>query len=113
MSPKSYLLSTLHRQENVDDRARLTEIFKGLGLVSGEYGLPVVLPVHPRTRKMIEAFGLKMPENIRLAEPVGFLEFLEAESNARLVLTDSGGVQEGMLHPRRALCHVAGKHRAA
>ncbi len=94
LSPKSYLLSTLHRQENVDDRARLTEIFKGLGLVSGEYGLPVVLPVHPRTRKMIEAFGLKMPENVRLAEPVGFLEFLEAESNARLVLTDSGGVQE-------------------
>ncbi len=94
LSPKSYLLSTLHRQENVDDRARLTEIFKGLGLVSGECGLPVVLPVHPRTRKMIEAFGLKIPENIRLAEPVGFLEFLEAESNARLVLTDSGGVQE-------------------
>jgi UDP-N-acetylglucosamine 2-epimerase (non-hydrolysing) len=94
LSPKSYLLSTLHRQENVDDRGRLREIFKGLGLVSDEAGLPVVLPVHPRTRKMIDAFGLEMPENIRLSEPVGFLEFLEAESNARLVLTDSGGVQE-------------------
>jgi UDP-N-acetylglucosamine 2-epimerase (non-hydrolysing) len=94
MSPKSYLLSTLHRQENVDHRERLTEIINGLSLVSSEYGLPVVLPVHPRTRKMIEAFGLKMPDNLQLAEPVGFLEFLEAESNARLVLTDSGGVQE-------------------
>jgi len=94
LSPKSYLLSTLHRQENVDDRARLAEIFKGLGLVSDESGLPVVLPVHPRTRKMIDAFRLKIPESIRLAEPVGFLEFLEAEANARLVLTDSGGVQE-------------------
>jgi UDP-N-acetylglucosamine 2-epimerase (non-hydrolysing) len=94
LSSKSYLLSTLHRQENVDDRVRLTEIFKGLSLASDEHGLPVVLPVHPRTRKMIDAFGLKIPEGIRLAEPVGFLEFLEAESNARLVLTDSGGVQE-------------------
>jgi UDP-N-acetylglucosamine 2-epimerase (non-hydrolysing) len=91
---KSYMLSTLHRQENVDDRARLGEIFKGLGLVSQEYGMPVILPVHPRTRKMIGTFGIEIPEGIRLIEPTGFLEFLEAESNAKLVLTDSGGVQE-------------------
>jgi UDP-N-acetylglucosamine 2-epimerase (non-hydrolysing) len=94
LAPKSYLLSTLHRQENVDSRERLGEIFRGLGMVSAECGLPVVLPVHPRTRKMIEAFGVKMPDGIRLIEPIGFLEFLEAEANARLVLTDSGGVQE-------------------
>jgi UDP-N-acetylglucosamine 2-epimerase (non-hydrolysing) len=90
----SYMLSTLHRQENVDDRARLSEIFTGLGLVTREYGMPVILPVHPRTRKMIGEFGIEIPEGVRLIEPVGFLEFLEAESNARLVLTDSGGVQE-------------------
>jgi UDP-N-acetylglucosamine 2-epimerase (non-hydrolysing) len=92
--PKSYMLSTLHRQENVDDRERLTEIFRGLGIVSAECNLPVVLPVHPRTRKMIDAFGIRIPDSIRLVDPVGFLGFLEAESNARLVLTDSGGVQE-------------------
>jgi UDP-N-acetylglucosamine 2-epimerase (non-hydrolysing) len=92
--PKSYLLSTLHRQENVDSRERLTEIFKGLELVAIESGLPVILPVHPRTRKMIDAFGLRIPDSIRLIEPMGFLEFLEAESGARLALTDSGGVQE-------------------
>ena len=94
LAPKSYLLSTLHRQENVDSRERLTNIVLGLDLVSGECGLPVVLPVHPRTRKMIDAFGLRIPDSIRLIEPLGFLEFLEAESSARLALTDSGGVQE-------------------
>jgi UDP-N-acetylglucosamine 2-epimerase (non-hydrolysing) len=94
LSPKSYLLSTLHRQENVDSRERLAEIFRGLELVTGESGLPVILPVHPRTRKMIDAFGVRIPDSIRLIEPLGFLEFLEAESGARLALTDSGGVQE-------------------
>jgi UDP-N-acetylglucosamine 2-epimerase (non-hydrolysing) len=94
ISPKGYLLSTLHRQENVDNRGRLGEIFKGLGLVSAETGLPVILPVHPRTKKMIGAFDIDIPRGIRLIDPMGFLEFLEAESNAKLVLTDSGGVQE-------------------
>ena len=94
LAPRSYLLSTLHRQENVDSRDRLAEIVHGLDLVCREWGLPVVLPVHPRTRKMMEAFGLALPEGIRLVEPVGFLEFLAAEAGARLVLTDSGGVQE-------------------
>ncbi|HUL62250.1 MAG TPA: UDP-N-acetylglucosamine 2-epimerase (non-hydrolyzing), partial [Methanocella sp.] len=94
LAPKAYLLSTLHRQENVDSRDRLAEILRGLGLVSREQGLPVVLPVHPRTRKMLDSFGLALPDGIRLIEPVGFLDFLAAEAGARLVLTDSGGVQE-------------------
>lgn len=94
VAPKEYILSTLHRQENVDDRSRLKGVFDGLGQVSDAFGLPVVLPVHPRTRKMIDTFGLAVPDGVRLAEPLGFLEFLAAESAARLALTDSGGVQE-------------------
>lgn len=94
ISPRSYMLSTVHRQENVDDKDRLADIMKGLGLVTEEYGMPLILPVHPRTRKMLETFRLKVPDGIRLIEPIGFMDFLKAEANARLALTDSGGVQE-------------------
>jgi UDP-N-acetylglucosamine 2-epimerase (non-hydrolysing) len=94
LAPKSYMLSTIHRQENTDDKHRLSEIFKGLGMVSKESGMPVILPVHPRTRKMLATFEIGMPEGVRLIEPIGFMDFLQAEANARLVLTDSGGVQE-------------------
>jgi len=94
LKPQEYMLSTLHRQENVDDKARLSEILRGLGEVSRMYKMPVVLPIHPRTKKMIKEFGLQLPDGIRTIEPLGFMEFLKAESNARLVLTDSGGVQE-------------------
>jgi UDP-N-acetylglucosamine 2-epimerase (non-hydrolysing) len=94
VEPHCYMLSTMHRQENVDDKARLSSIMDGLGMVAKEYKMPLILPIHPRTRKMLETFGLKVPDGIRLIEPLGFMEFLKAEANARLVLTDSGGVQE-------------------
>jgi UDP-N-acetylglucosamine 2-epimerase (non-hydrolysing) len=94
VKPKSYMLSTIHRQENTDDKHRLSEIFKGLGMVSVESGMPVILPVHPRTRKMLATFDINIPAGVRLIDPLGFMEFLTAESGARLVLTDSGGVQE-------------------
>jgi|SRR5271157_262710 len=90
----SYMLSTMHRQENVDDKEKLADILKGLDMVSAEFDMPIILPLHPRTRKMMETFGIKAPENVRLIEPIGFMDFLRAEANARLVLTDSGGVQE-------------------
>lgn len=94
VKPKAYMLSTIHRQENTDDRERLADIFLGLGQVSAESKLPIIMPLHPRTRKMLAEFGVEIPAGIRIIEPLGFMEFLKAESNARLVLTDSGGVQE-------------------
>lgn len=93
LKPKEYFLVTAHRQENVDSRERLGEIIKGLEMVSREFSLPVVFPVHPRTRKMAAEFGFDF-DRIRAIEPLGFLEFLQLEANARLALTDSGGVQE-------------------
>lgn len=93
LKPKEYFLVTAHRQENVDSRERLGEIIRGLEMVEKEFGLPVIFPVHPRTRKMVESFGFKF-DGIRAIEPLGFLEFLQLEGNARLALTDSGGVQE-------------------
>jgi len=77
----------------VDSRERLGEILKGLNMVGTKFSMPVIFPVHPRTRKMVKEFGLGF-DGIQAIEPVGFLEFLQLEASARLVLTDSGGVQE-------------------
>jgi len=93
LKPKEYFLATAHRAENVDNRSRLKEIFKGLKLIMSEFGLPVIFPMHPRTRKMVNEFSLEL-DGIGVIEPAGFLEFLQLEANARLALTDSGGVQE-------------------
>jgi UDP-N-acetylglucosamine 2-epimerase (non-hydrolysing) len=94
VKPHAYMLSTVHRQENVDDKERLADIMEGLALSAEEHGTPLILSAHPRTKKMLETFGLEVPGNIMLIEPIGFMDFLKAEANARLVLTDSGGVQE-------------------
>ena len=88
-----YFLATVHRQENVDDEKRFRGILKGLEMVQEEFGFPVVYPIHPRARKQMEAFGLGI-DGVRVVEPLDYLSFLLLESRARLVLTDSGGVQE-------------------
>jgi UDP-N-acetylglucosamine 2-epimerase (non-hydrolysing) len=88
-----FVLATSHRQENVDDKARFSGIIEGLRRVEEVFGVPVVYPVHPRARKQMERFGLES-NGIRLVEPLDYLAFLRLESCAKLVLTDSGGVQE-------------------
>jgi UDP-N-acetylglucosamine 2-epimerase (non-hydrolysing) len=93
LSPQGFLLMTAHRQENVDDARRFQGILDGAKAVSRSTGLPVVYPIHPRARKMLGTLGLDAGA-IRLVEPTDFLGFLQLESNARLVLSDSGGVQE-------------------
>ncbi|MGZ4930362.1 MAG: non-hydrolyzing UDP-N-acetylglucosamine 2-epimerase [Halobacteriota archaeon] len=93
ISKQSYFLCTSHRQENVDNKARLSGILKGLQLLYKWSDLPIIFPVHPRTQNRIEEFRLTT-EGIKLAPPIGFLEFLLLEANAKLVVTDSGGVQE-------------------
>jgi UDP-N-acetylglucosamine 2-epimerase (non-hydrolysing) len=90
---------TLHRPSNVDDPEVLGEILDALGEVSRE--IPVVFPVHPRTRKMIENFGFagrfssaEKPEGLWMTEPLGYLEFLHLNMHSMMVITDSGGLQE-------------------
>jgi UDP-N-acetylglucosamine 2-epimerase (non-hydrolysing) len=93
LEPDRYLLVTLHRQENVDNKERLREILRGLSEIHNMTGMALVFPVHPRTEKMIASFGLEL-RGFQLIKPLGFLEFLQLESHARMALTDSGGVQE-------------------
>jgi UDP-GlcNAc3NAcA epimerase len=91
LEPGSYLAVTAHRAGNVDRRERLERLVELLVALPG----PVVLPVHPRTRTRLEAAGLlDRLAGVRLAPPLGYLDFLELARNARAVLTDSGGVQK-------------------
>ncbi|NHI94810.1 MAG: UDP-N-acetylglucosamine 2-epimerase (non-hydrolyzing) [Candidatus Lokiarchaeota archaeon] len=94
LKPKNYFLVTSHRQEHVDSKINLIGILESLSKISREYSYPVIFPVHPRTARKIEEFKLKVSSEIILIDPVGFLDFLNLEASAKLVLTDSGGVQE-------------------
>jgi UDP-GlcNAc3NAcA epimerase len=92
--PQSYILATVHRAENTDDSVRLRGIVEGLGRVSAR--LPVVLPLHPRTRAALKNVGgLETAlQSIRVVPPVGYLDMILLERNARAIATDSGGVQK-------------------
>jgi UDP-N-acetylglucosamine 2-epimerase (non-hydrolysing) len=87
---------TLHRPSNVDDRRTLAGILDALNEIQRR--LPIIFPVHPRTRARLEEFGLmedvRKQESLVLTEPLGYLDFLRLYSSSRLVLTDSGGIQE-------------------
>jgi UDP-N-acetylglucosamine 2-epimerase (non-hydrolysing) len=88
-----YALVTLHRPSNVDDPVALAAVLTALDAVAQE--LPVVFPIHPRTRKNLESFGLTAAvERLRLLEPQGYLQTLSLSDGAAVVLTDSGGLQE-------------------
>lgn len=89
-----YLLLTLHRPANVDDKATLTEILAGVAQAATEAKRPVIFPIHPRTKKQLDQFGITLPPAIRPIEPLGYLDFLQLEQGAWLILTDSGGLQE-------------------
>ena len=95
LTKKGYILVTMHREENVDDEERLSNLTDALDLVQKEYKVPVVCSLHPRTRKLMENFGIVVyNENIRFFPPLGFFDFVHLERNAFLVLSDSGTVQE-------------------
>lgn len=94
LQEKEYFIATAHRAENVDDKIRLSGILNGFSKIYAEFKLPIIFPAHPRTVKMIKEFGFEVPEGTHLIEPLGYLEFLQLESGAKLILTDSGGVQE-------------------
>jgi UDP-N-acetylglucosamine 2-epimerase (non-hydrolysing) len=95
VSPRAYALATVHRAENVDDTRRLFAIVESLDRVVEGFGLPVIVSVHPRTADRMSRAGIapRRPE-VRLLAPLGFLDFVRLEQDARVVLTDSGTVQE-------------------
>ena len=96
LNKKNYALLTLHRPSNVDKKASLEKILRAIKMIS--YKIPLIFPTHPRTKKFIKDHNLSSIINnsnsIILSKPLGYLEFLNLMINAKLVLTDSGGIQE-------------------
>ncbi|WOF73249.1 UDP-N-acetylglucosamine 2-epimerase (non-hydrolyzing) [Parvibaculaceae bacterium PLY_AMNH_Bact1] len=94
LEPGGYVLSTIHRAENTDSLPRLEAILHGLASVAQQ--LPVVLPLHPRTRKLIQERPEleKASQCLRLLEPVGYFDMVDLEAGAAVIATDSGGVQK-------------------
>lgn len=87
---RNYCLATIHRAENTDNISNLKEIMQALG----KFPETVVLPIHPRTKKVIHANEITIPQNVLLIASLGYLDFIILESNARVIITDSGGVQK-------------------
>jgi UDP-GlcNAc3NAcA epimerase len=93
LQPKRFALATCHRAENTDDPARLAEILAGLAQIAQD--MPVVLPLHPRTRKLVQTYGLQdYLSAITVCEPLPFFDMVALEQAAKVILTDSGGVQK-------------------
>ncbi|MEP7199635.1 MAG: UDP-N-acetylglucosamine 2-epimerase (non-hydrolyzing), partial [Chloroflexota bacterium] len=90
LSSKRYLLVTVHRPYNTDEPVHLRNIIEALNTVD----MPIIFPVHPRTRRALDIVSNTVQPHVHLIEPVGYLDMLMLEQHARLILTDSGGVQK-------------------
>lgn len=93
LQTNNFFLVTIHRQENVDDKERFKNILTSLQQLKNIYKIPIIYPIHPRAEKMRKNFGLET-DGITLVESLDYFAFLQLEQHARLILTDSGGVQE-------------------
>jgi UDP-N-acetylglucosamine 2-epimerase (non-hydrolysing) len=94
LAPGGYAVLTLHRPSNVDDEGTLALLLGAIGRIQAE--IPVVFPVHPRTRRRLEALSAILPPmpGVRLADPMPYLDFVQLMGESRCILTDSGGIQE-------------------
>lgn len=90
LAPNSYVLSTIHRAENTNSIERLASILSALS----SCGKKIVLPLHPRTKKFIEEYNLHIGDNIKIIDPVGYLDMISLQENSQKIVTDSGGVQK-------------------
>ena len=90
LAPGTYVLATIHRAANTDDPRRLAEIFDALALLHE----PVIVPLHPRTRAALMGTDIEVEPPVRIVDPVGYLDMIALEGGARMVVTDSGGVQK-------------------
>lgn len=95
LAPQKYFLATIHRAGAVDNEENFSRLLVGLELVAQHFKLPVIYPIHPRSRKNMTLFGLKVDNaKVRLIDPLGYVDFLNLALNSRLILSDSGGIQE-------------------
>ena len=89
-----YFLVTAHRASNVDIPAHLVELLSLFDKLHDKYSQPIVWPIHPRTKAKLAEFNITVPHYLKLSPPIGYLDFIQLQKNAQLILTDSGGIQE-------------------
>lgn len=94
LSPRKYFVASLHREENVDNKARLETLVKALNSMAKSYKLPVILSTHPRTRKRLEGFGLTFDPLVKNMKPFGFHDYNNLQMNAYCTISDSGTIAE-------------------
>jgi len=94
LDSKKFSILTLHRPSNVDNKIKLNEILKNLGLLCDKFSTKIIFPIHPRTKKNLETFGLSIPKNIITVPPLGYLDFVHLQNNSQVIFTDSGSIQE-------------------
>ncbi|HEY0031382.1 MAG TPA: UDP-N-acetylglucosamine 2-epimerase, partial [Bacteroidia bacterium] len=99
--PENYILATIHRNNNTDDATRLNALFNAMNSIASEQKIKMVLPLHPRTSKLLagnlsaQLYSIiKTNPYIKIIDPVSFIDMIALEKNARLIMTDSGGVQK-------------------
>ncbi|WP_286234337.1 non-hydrolyzing UDP-N-acetylglucosamine 2-epimerase [Thalassotalea sediminis] len=94
LKAKEYFLVTAHRASNVDIPSHLQELIALFDAVHAKYSQKIVWPIHPRTQKKLNEYNIEVPSYLQLIPPIGYLDFIQLQKNARLILTDSGGIQE-------------------
>lgn len=94
LTKRGYFIASLHREENVDNRARLTQLVEALNMLAERHNMPVILSTHPRTRKRLEAFGLTFDARVQDMKPFGFRDYNNLQMNAFCAISDSGTIAE-------------------
>jgi UDP-N-acetyl-L-fucosamine synthase len=90
----NYFLVSTHREENVDNENRLRELFSSFEILANQYGLPIIVSLHPRTKKKIEEKGIRVDRLVKFYKPFGYFDYCNLQKNALCVLSDSGTIQE-------------------
>lgn len=94
LQPGEFFLVSIHREENVDNTARLTSLLEALNALADDYNVPVLVSTHPRTLKRLESQDMRLKSNLRFHAPFGFNDYIRLQTEAKLVLSDSGTISE-------------------
>jgi UDP-N-acetylglucosamine 2-epimerase (non-hydrolysing) len=94
LTPNEFILITSHRPATVDNKKNFKSVLNGIYNVAKKYNKKIVFPIHPRTRKMIDNFKIKIPKEFILVDPIGYLDMLKLQKESFIIITDSGGIQE-------------------
>lgn len=94
LKPYNFFVVSVHREENISSKTNFQNLVHTLNLIAKKYNMPIIVSTHPRTRKMIEKTGVKFDSRIVLSKPMGLLDYLSLQMNAKAVLSDSGTISE-------------------